>query len=490
MTDSQFWMLFPTNAALSFVVLLIVAMGFFYAARRSMHQLIRSLGHAASGPLRIGARWLLSTAQAMHQRNKAVLLAQGQQEVGQRLEREFERVAAVVARDLQGYPALQRKLLDEITRIEEDYKKCGEVPPPAPDWVDAVKGVADIKSSGNEMVMNILEEIRRSVNSIHDKALTEYRKAYESRHKILGSFMPFWRSVDKTLGTVDKKLVDLQESAKTIDSHMKKYEQIAAKTDKAEHALAVSALTQFTIALIVMLVAVGGAFINFKLIALPMSEMVGAGDYLTSSLRTSDVAALVIILVEVSMGLFLMETLRITHLFPVIANLNDRSRRRMMWVSLTLLVILATVEAALALMRDMLIADKQALVQSLATVQQVAANDGWVGKIPTAGQMLLGFILPFALTFVAVPMESLIHSSRSVGGVVLTSLVRTLALLLRVLGNVVRQSSRVLVHIYDVFIVVPLLIERLVRGGRGRKGARGGIGAHDDDDVVTAGRGR
>jgi hypothetical protein len=48
----------------------------------------------------------------------------------------------------------------------------------------------------------------------------------------------------------------------------------------------------------------------------------------------------------------------------------------------------------------------------------------------------------------------------------------------------------VLVHIYDVFIVVPLLIERLVRGGRGRKGARGGIGAHDDDDVVTAGRGR
>jgi hypothetical protein len=426
----------------------------------------------------------------MHQRNKAVLLAQGQQEIGQRLEREFERVAAVVARDLQGYPALQRKLLDEITRIEEDYKKCGEVPPPAPDWVDAVKGVADIKSSGNEMVQSILKDIQKSVNTIHDKALSEYRKSYESRHKILASFMPFWRSVDKTLTIVDKKLVDLQDAGKSIDGHMKKYEQIAAKTDKAEHALAVSALTQFCIALIVMLVAIGGAFINFKLIALPMSEMVGAGDYLTSSLRTSDVAALVIILVEVSMGLFLMETLRITHLFPVIANLNDRSRRRMMWVSLTLLVILATVEAALALMRDMLIADKQALVQSLATVQQVAANDGWVGKIPTAGQMLLGFILPFALTFVAVPMESLIHSSRSVGGVVLTSLVRTLALLLRVLGNVVRQSSRVLVHIYDVFIVVPLLIERLVRGGRGRKGARGGIGAHDDDDVVTAGRGR
>jgi hypothetical protein len=152
-----------------------------------------------------------------------------------------------------------------------------------------------------------------------------------------------------------------------------------------------------------MVVAAGGAFINFKLIALPMSEMVGAGDYLTSSLRTSEVAALVIILVEASMGLFLMEGLRITHLFPSIAGLNDRMRRRMMWIALVLLFTLAGVEAALALMRDMLIADKQALLQSLATAAPAAQTDGWVGRIPTIGQMLLGFILPLALAFIADP---------------------------------------------------------------------------------------
>jgi len=111
----------------------------------------------------------------------------------------------------------------------------------------------------------------------------------------------------------------------------------------------------------------------------------------------------------------------------------------------------------------MLIADKQALLQSLATAQQVAATDGWVAKIPTAGQMLLGFILPFALAFVAIPLESLIYSSRTVGGVLLTSLVRALALVLRVLGNVVRHMSRVLVNLYDVVIVLPLLVERLVK---------------------------
>jgi hypothetical protein len=339
------------------------------------------------------------------------------------------------------------------------------VPPPPPDWVEAVTAMANVKTGGSEMVQRILEEIKASIAKIHDKAIGEYRRSYETRHKILESFMPFWRSVDRNIAEVNKKLGDLQESAKGVDGLMAKYEAINAKTDKAEHALTVSAFTQFAIALLVMAVAAGGAFINYKLIALPMSEMVGAGDYLTATLRTSEVAALVIIFVEASMGLFLMEALRITHLFPRIATLNEHMRRRMMWIALVLLVTLAGVEAALALMRDMLIADKQALIQSLATVQQVAPADGWVSRIPTAGQMLLGFILPFALAFIAIPLESLIHSSRTVGGVLLAALVSALALVLRVLGNVARRLSRVLITVYDVVIVIPLLIERMTKAG-------------------------
>jgi hypothetical protein len=473
MTDTQFWMLWPNNAALSALVLAVIAMVFLYAGRRPMHELIRALGALLGGPLRLGARWLIATAVEMKQRNKAVLLAHGRQEVGQRIEREFERLAALVNRDLQGYPTLQRKLLDEITRIEEDYKKCGEVPPPPPDWVEAVTAMANVKTGGNELVQRILEEIKRSVNSIHDRAINEYRRSYESRHKILESFMPFWRSVDKTLTEVDKKLTGLQNSAEAVDAQMEKYEQINAKTDKAEQVLTVSAFTQFAIAFLVMAVAAGGAFINFKLIALPMSEMVGAGDYLTSTLRTSEVAALVIILVEASMGVFLMEALRITHLFPRIASLNDHMRRRMMWIALVLLVTLAGVEAALALMRDMLIADKQALVQSLATVQQAVATEGWVGRIPTAGQMLLGFILPFALAFIAIPLESLIHSTRTVGGVLLAALVGSLGFVLRVLANIARRMARVLITLYDVVIVLPLVVEHVVKLKTGLRTAGG-----------------
>jgi hypothetical protein len=465
-------MIWPGNAALSALVWFLIAMPFLYAARAPVHALLRSLGHLAGGPLRLASRALLAAATELRERNRAVLLAQGREDTGERIAREFERVAQLVKRDLAGYPALQRRLLDEITRVEEDYKKCGEIPPPPPEWVEAVAAVAKIKPNGNELVQRLLEEINVSIKQIHDKAIAEYRRAYQGRHRILDGFMPFWRSLDKTLERADHKMTSLAERAAAIDAQMERYEAIARKTDKAEHALTVSALTQFCIATLVLAVAAGGALINFKLIALPMSEMVGAGDYLTASLRTSEVAALVIIFVEATMGLFLMETLRITHLFPRIHSLSETLRRRMMWAAFTLLLILAGIEAALALMRDMLIADKQALLQSLAATQAPVA-EGWLTAIPTAGQMLLGFILPFALAFVAIPLESFITSARTVGGATLVVLARAAAVLLRVVGNLVRQLARVLITVYDILIVVPLLVERWAKSARASARPRG-----------------
>ena len=49
--------------------------------------------------------------------------------------------------------------------------------------------------------------------------------------------------------------------------------------------------------------------------------------------------------------------------------------------------------------------------------------------------MGMGFILPFALVFVAIPLETFVHSLRTVLGLVGIGLLRALALVLRVLGN-------------------------------------------------------
>jgi hypothetical protein len=226
-------------------------------------------------------------------------------------------------------------------------------------------------------------------------------------------------------------------------------------------------MTQFVISGLVLVIAALGGFVNFQLIALPMSEMVGGGSHL-GAIKTSDVAALVIIMVEVAMGLFLMESLRITRLFPVIGTLDDRMRRRMMWATFAILFTLAGIESSLAYMRDLLAADREALTQALSGVTAANPAFRW---IPSVGQMVMGFILPFALTFVAIPLESFVHSSRTVLGACLGGTLRALAFGLRLLGRLTHHAGSLLVACYDLAIFIPLRIEALAHSGAGEAGS-------------------
>jgi len=173
---------------------------------------------------------------------------------------------------------------------------------------------------------------------------------------------------------------------------------------------------------------------------------------------------MVIILVELAMGLFLMESLRITRMFPVIGSLNDKVRVRMVWTFFSILLFLACIEAGLAFMRELLMeedAATRAILRGEEGAEVVQSSYLW---ITTAAQMGMGFVLPFALMFVAIPLETFVHSLRTVVGVVGVALLRALSWLLRLLGNIFRFSGAALVNIYDLLIIVPLWIERLFRG--------------------------
>ena len=453
MTTWNSWLFWPNSVALSVLALAVLAMLFLYAARKPMHGVIHSVCALLSQSTRFIARWLFLCADNLKLRNQSVLLAHGQENQVTVIEREFERVGNMVRRDMQEFPALQRRMMEETTRIEEDYRKCGEIPPPPPEWVSALQSVAKIKTGG-DIPRKLLEDINKSIQKIHDQTVAEFRRSYEERHKILQAMQPSWRSVEKMASEMDKKMLTLQTDAKQIDGYMGKLQDIKAKDNKTEHALTVSGFVQLAISSLVMVIALGGAFINYKLIALPMSEMVGASDYITNSLKTSDVAALVIILMEASMGLFLLESLRITQLFPRIASMDDRMRQRLMYASLIFLVILAAIESSLALMRDILVADKVSLMRDLASAAP-AGSDGLLTSIPMIGQMIMGFVLPFALAFVAIPLESAVYSMRTVLGVFLVQAMRGLGFLLRFTGLLLKRLPKVLELAYDVLIVIP-----------------------------------
>ena len=195
--------------------------------------------------------------------------------------------------------------------------------------------------------------------------------------------------------------------------------------------------------------------------------MVG-GTNVIGGFRMADIAALVIILVEISMGLFLMESLRITRLFPVIGALPDKTRVRMLYITFTILFLLASVEAGLAYMREVLLHDELATSALLrGDIGETATSEYmW---ITTAAQMGLGFILPFALTFVAIPLETFVHSLRTVVGLMAISLLRVVSLIFRLLGNICLYFGVLLKQVYDLPLFVPLWLEERVarRAGAG-----------------------
>ncbi|HUF20551.1 MAG TPA: hypothetical protein VMP00_07330, partial [Burkholderiales bacterium] len=255
MTMLQSLMLWPERPLPSLLLLLVILMPFLYVARESMQLLIARVARAIEKPLRLGARWMSDTALRLRTRNREVLFSQGGREAKLAIEREFERVTVLVQRDLEGYPALQRRLMDEVSRIEDDYRKSGEVPPPPPEWVKAIEAIAKIKANGDGVVDRILFDIRKSLDDIYRRVIGEYRRSYEQRHKILKSFLPFWRSVQQTLGQVERNVTSLQDSAQKIDTSVARLESIVARSDAAENSLTSSASTQFFVAALVILIA-------------------------------------------------------------------------------------------------------------------------------------------------------------------------------------------------------------------------------------------
>jgi len=469
-----------SNTFLSMVIWIVLLLAALYFARKPFHRAMSSFSRIIHNAMRLTAASVLSAEKKLVQRNREVLMAAGLENAERLVEREFDRINAAVVRDLEGYPNLQRQLSELTTRLDEDYSQSADVPSELPNWIPIIESIANIKQSGDSMVANMLGEINRTLKEQHKTSIDNYRGSNAARHSILNKMLPVWRKVEKALNDVGKSIGNLNQRAKSIDRYMDEYEQIRMQSDKAARMLSSSSLTQFFISGLVLMIAFGGALINFNLIALPMSEMVGGASYI-GPYKTSDVAGLVIILIELTMGLFLMESLRITRLFPIIGSMDDKMRLRMIWITFTLLAVLAGVESALAFMRDRIAQDMQALRQTLTGVEQAAVA---TSLIPTVGQMIMGFILPFALAFVAIPLESFVSSSRTVLGIVAAGTLRLFAFILRLIGNLGYYAGRLVINLYDLIIFPSIWLEGVITGSKGKSKQPAEDQLFEDGDIT------
>lgn len=454
-----FW---PDKPALSLLVLWLLSVVFLWAARESMLQVLRSLGKSCEGGLRAAAAWCAKTANAMNEGNREVLLAANELELGARMSRELLRIDTSFSEKLGDYANLHRKLDDVMHRLDADYSNCGISPPEVPGWSGAVETVAAIPVSDDPNIKKVLDGIRTSMQESEKKALHMYRNDTAKRHKILGKMRPIWRDVQNLATKMKTSVEKAMQTTGKIERYVDDYQQILKDRESAARSLSFSAMKPFLISLIVMAVALGGAFINFQLIALPMSELVPAGERI-GGIPVSTVSALVIVLMEVAVGIFAMDMLGITELFPKLATLAPSRRRMILGISLTGLFFLASVESSLAILREQIVAADASLKLVLAGNQGGVVAAANTSKIPVIGQAVLGFILPWILAMVAIPLEMLLESSRHVFTSSLALLVQGFGNIAQVFAHGVRTVTKALPSVYEVYIAIPMRLERLLR---------------------------
>jgi len=447
----------PKLSALLWILALLLAL---YLARKFFYLTIRALTRLVHNAMRLAAVSVLIAEKRLEARNRQVLITKGLENAERKLVLAFDQIDSAAVRNLRGYAKLHHHISGVITKLEEDHRGSMDVPPSLPNWTPIIESIAKIEHSGDNMVTNMLSEINRTLQEQQRTAIEGYRISSKTRHQILNKMVPLWRELKKKLREVDKSVSSLADRAKSIDRYMYEYGQIRANSDKTARVMALSSLTQFFISGLFLIIAVGGAVINFNLIALPMSEMVGAGSYI-GPFKTAEVAAVVITAMELSLGLFLMESLRLTHLFPIIGSMDDKMRHRMIWILLTLLTVIAGVESSLAILRDQMAADMEALRQLPAGVEKTGVS---TSIIPIAGQAVIGFILPFWIAFGAIPLAAFISSARTVLGIIAAGGLRLLAFCLRLVGNIVVHSGQVIITGYDLVIFPTLWLEGALDG--------------------------
>jgi hypothetical protein len=468
------WILFwPESPIVSLAVLWIVSVVLLWAARTPMLDVFEKLGAGVDEGLSAMALWCHAAADGLRQRSRDVLLAAGTLDLHRKLDREFHGIDKSFGDKLEQYGKLHRRLDELLQKLDDDYKQCGDSPPEVPGWSAAAQAIAQIPNPSDPNVHKVLEGIRKSSQEAEKKALSAYRDATGKRHTTLGKMTSTWKEVRGLLARMQDSVSTAMESTNRIDGYVGEYQAIREDEENAARALNYSAIKLFVVSVVVLAIACGGAFINFQLIALPMSELVPAGARI-GGVPVAMVSALVIVLMEAAVGIFVMDMLGITELFPKLGGIPSSRRRMILVLGLLALFFLASVESSLAILREQIVEADAALKLALAGESSVitAASHS---RIPVIGQAVLGFVLPWVLAMVAIPLEMLLDSGRHVvagAGVFGLNIAGHAA---QLLGKLFRYGSGLLASLYDVYIAVPLRIESSLR-------------SHDDDESMRPNR--
>jgi hypothetical protein len=455
------------HPALSMLIAVVLLVLVLFLARTFFYRMVRSSTRMLRSALRLTARSVLEMETRLSDRNRNVLTAKNLDHAERIVRRDTAQFQSAVTTYFRNYTALHQRISAMSANIEADHLRSMDVPPSLPNWLPILEAVAQIKPSNDAPVGALLGSIDQTLQEQHRRTLAEYTRSIKDRHAILTRLVPLCSRLNEMMGRVDRSLKALEDRAERLDASIRDYTQIRTEDHPATRLTALSSLTQLFAAGLVLLVAACGVMVNFHLMELPMSEVFGGGSYL-GPFKISQVAAAVITAIELSLGMFLVEALGVTRLFPIIGALEDRIRRRLVWIALVFLIVFAGLEAAMGLLRVQMVADVTQLHRMLSGVE---TTDALSSHIPAIGQMILGFVLPFWIACAAVPLAAFAMAARTAAGLLAAVGLRLLAFGLRLGGNVAVHTGRMVIAIYDLAIFPILLLNATF-------GSSGGDAAH------------
>ena len=454
--------LWPEHVGLSLLVLWVGSVVFLWAAREPVLALLRAVGEFVAEGCASLARACDSSASELRKRAHAALLAAGRLEAQGRLGREIHRIDKAFAERLGQYSGLQRRLDDLLVHLEADYQDCAITPPEVPGWSAAVQAIAQIPTPGDANVQKVLESIRESTEDAAERALKQHRDDSAKRHKLLAGMGALWKEARDLLGRMRESVAAALETTTRVHGYVEEYEKISKSEEAAARALTYSAVKLFVVSLLVLGVALGGAFVNFQLIALPMSELVPAGARI-GGLPVATISALVIVLMETALGIFALDMLGVTDLFPKLQGIPVSRRRLLLGLSLMGLLFLSCVESSLAVLRESIAEADAALRLSLAGDEARAVTEASASQIPVVGQAVLGFVLPWILAMVAIPLELLLDSGRHVVTSAVIFVLQAVSLLGRAGAHSATRLAAMLAAVYEIYVSIPTKLERALR---------------------------
>jgi hypothetical protein len=419
--------------AVGFVALVAV----MFLVRTQAHAFILRFARAVRSQLRLLARFCLRIAQRMRLRNYEVTRALAEQLLQRRIEKEFMRIESMVVGDLANYQRMAASINRQLDTINRDYEESMQVPPAPPQWIEAVDALAALEhgNQSSEVLSRILSDMHETIREHQREAMREHRWTVSSRHKILAGLRPKWSRLNKLLATVDNKMDALAQRLKQVDQHMGRYEMMASN---AGYGFMSSVLVRFILSVAFCAAGVIAAVALNSLVAAPLSGLLGELSLL--GLAPSTYATLLIISMLLFSAALLFESLRITHLLPLMAAISRKGRLMLLWGSGLGVSMLALLSAGLA--SGYLVAPDQGL------------------QPPQVAVALLTLSTALVVAVSIVPLEYFIYTLRPVVSSALQMLLHGMAFALRMLSAMVMEVGRLLLHIYDLVIFIPLKVSQ------------------------------